>query len=239
MVDLVKLILAQIPLFVGNFLSLFTAPKAFVRERNQSGEDNLSKSLTFLGISFALTMILTAPLMPMKSESVQFVVTRGVYTLITVILGAVAVWLAWLCVGGRPEFARLLITYFYQSGILTVLSFIVIILCPLGLAKALDPEMYPKLADLFINPSFHHKEFSDFITQAARDDPFGRHNLVYWAYILMQCLGTLATLAWMFAFWGAYRELSGVSRVRSFWASVLLYFLFFPIFGISWLLFKA
>ena len=75
--DLLKLVFAQIPKYISNFVNLISHPKRFVRKRNNSTDQALTEALTFLGITFVLSLIITSPL---RSEGVnlwQHVAARG------------------------------------------------------------------------------------------------------------------------------------------------------------------
>src|SRR5690242_6948468 len=105
--DLLKLIFAQIPKYITNFVNLISRPKRFVRERNKIDDESLTEALTFLGITFVLSLIITSPL---RSEGVnlwQHVAARGLLIVIAVTVNAAVLRLSWRLVGGKADFPKI------------------------------------------------------------------------------------------------------------------------------------
>ncbi len=227
MKDLALLILNRIPRYFSDFVSCLAGPKSFVRARNGDDQQAWAEAMTFLGISFAITMLLSWPLMPAQVESVRFPVGRGLLSLILTAVGTAAVLAGWRCVGGKAPFGRFFVITCYYSGVVIVCQMLVI-LCACGFVKAFDPELYTVIAD-----SLTRMQAGDTRLAALVTGPDGtRHAIVSLIfYFVALVLTPLAVLAWSVLGRGAYREINGLSKQRSFVAGViasLLAFLAIP-----------
>ncbi len=218
MKDLVMLVLNQIPKYFSNFISVLVGPKSFVRGRNDTSQQALAEAMTFYGISFVITMILTWPLMPTHVESARFLATRALVNFIMVAIGAALTLVSWRFVGGRAQFASYFVISCYYVGVLIV-GLMLIFLCALGVVKALDPALYPILAE-----SSAHIQLVNEKLNALINDPTNRkHFTVMLIYDLIFFIGLIAMLLWSILGWGAYREINGLSKMRSFVAGIIAF----------------
>lgn len=74
--DLIKLVLAQIPKYISNLLTLVSQPKRFIRKKRPHSDESLTEALTFLGITFVLGLILRSSFIPEETNFWQYVGTR-------------------------------------------------------------------------------------------------------------------------------------------------------------------
>jgi hypothetical protein len=234
--DLVKLIFAQIPKYLFNFFDLVSGPKRFVRKRNVYNDQSLTEAMTFLAISFVLTLILKVPFV---SADVFWwhMATLGLQALIEMALLATALRLAWTLVGGRAPFGRFFITfcYYYAVGLIGLEVFTVL---AYGIAKVWDLELYALLVEAYKGKSFGNPKLQAYVVKAAGSGDFEKL-LPLAAVNLMIWLGVAALLAWTIAGWGAYRELTTLTKKRSVLAGIISICLYPIVFLLTFLLYSV
>ena len=221
MKEIVPLILSQIVHYLRDLFRILVRPKRFVRSRNTYSEASLTKSLTFLGISFALYSILLSALLPAGTDFFARTARNALFCLMTAVSQAAALTFSWRIVGGRASFGRQLVTLFYFGGPF-LLIFGVLVVFALGVLQSTFPELFDCAKNV--------------IMRGGRDDGGECHGLL--VAILssdraFQLLFALVPLVlslvvpwvWIYVGWGAYRELNAVSKTRSFLAGIL-YILF-------------
>jgi hypothetical protein len=227
MKDLALLILNQIPKYFSDFIKCLAGPKGFVRARSDDSQQALAEAMTFLGISFAFSMLLFWPLMPAQVESTRFLVGRGLLYLILVAAGTAVTLVSWRCVGGRAPFGRFFVISCYYVGVVIVCQTL-ILLCAYGVVKIFDLELYPVLVDSTTRLQFGDTRLTGMINGAG-----GRRHVIVLLifYFIMLVVDPIAVTIWSVLGWGAYREINGLSKGRSFAAGViasLLTFLIIP-----------
>lgn len=233
--DLIKLVFAQIPKYLFNFFNLVSSPKRFVRKRNVYNDRNLTEALTFLAISFVMTLILKAPLIPANVNFWQYIATIGLLVLIEMALSAIALRFAWTLVGGPAPFGRFLITfcYYYAVALIGLRAFTIL---AYGIAKVWDPELYALLVEAYKDKSFRNPKVQAYVAKAAASGDF-KKLLPLTAVNLMNWLGLAALLAWTIAGWGAYRELTTLAKKRSVLAGIVFLCLYPIVFLLNYLLY--
>jgi len=235
--DLIKLVFAQIPKYLFNFFNLVSGPKRFVRKRNVYNDRSLTEAMTFLAISFVLTLILKAPLIPADVNFWQYIATIGLLALIEMALLATALRFAWKLVGGRAPFGRFLITfcYYYAVGLIGLQAFTVL---AYGFAKVWDPGLYALLIEAYKDKGFSNPKVEAYVAKAAASGDI-RKLLPLAAVSLMIWLGVAALLAWTIAGWGAYRELTTLAKKRSVFAGIIFICLYPIVFLLNYLLYSV
>jgi hypothetical protein len=216
MKDLALLILNQIPKYFSNFISLLVGPKRFVRERNDDKQQTIAEAMIFFGISFVITMILSWPLMPTHVESAQFLVTRALLNLILVTVATGLTLASWKLVGGHATFGKYFVINCYYSGVFIIGNMLVLIIA-FGVVKALDPKLHLLMVDSFMHVRFENKELNALIT----DPDDRRHLWAALAFYLIYLIGFVAICLWTVLGWGAFREINGLSKTRSFVAGMI------------------
>jgi hypothetical protein len=234
--DLVKLVFAQIPKYLFNFFNLVSGPKRFVRKRNVYNDQSLTEATTFLAISFVLTLILKTPFIP-DVNFWQYIATLGLQALIEIALLTAVLRLAWTLVGGNAPFGRFFITfcYYYAVGIIGLQAFTVF---AYGIAKVWDPELYGLLVEAYKGKSFSNPKMQPYLERAGGSGDF-KKLLPLVAVSLMLSLGWAALLAWTIAGWGAYRELTTVTKKRSVLAGIMFICLYPIVFLLTFLLYSV
>ncbi|MBV9926629.1 MAG: hypothetical protein JOZ96_16540 [Acidobacteria bacterium] len=217
MKDLVLLILKRIPQYFSDFVSCLSAPKAFVRARNGDDQQALAEAMIFLGISFAISMILYWPLIPTQVESARYLAGRALLNLILVAAATGATLLGWRCVGGKAQFGRYFIITCYYWGVVLVCMTLILV-CAFGVVKILDPEIYPIIVDASTRVQFSNPKLNEIFS-----GPDGtRHMTVSFIFSLFIVVFLpVAVTAWSILGWGAYREINGLTKRQSFAAAML------------------
>ena len=234
--DLVKLVFAQIPKYLFNFFNLVSGPKRFVRKRNVYNDQSLTEATTFLAISFVLTLILKTPFIP-DVNFWQYIATSGFQSLIELALLAALLRLAWRLVGGNAPFGRFFITfcYYYAVGIIGLQAFTIF---AYGIAKVWDPELYGLLVEAYKGKSFTNPKMQPYLEKTGGSGDF-KKLLPLVGVSLMLLLAWAALLAWTIAGWGAYRELTTVTKKRSVLAGIIFICLYPVVFLLTFLLYSV
>lgn len=221
MKDLVLLILKQIPKYFSNFISILGGPKTFIRQHNDDKQETITEAMIFLGISIVIAMIIMWPLVPAQIESARFLATRSLLYLILTALGAGLALASWKLVGGNASFGKYFVINCYYGGVVIV-CMMLILTCALGVVILLDPELYPMLAEssILLRNTLNEK------LAALINDPNNKTHLMVWAlFYLIYFFGASLLGLWSIIGWGAYREINGLSKGRSFVAGVVYAFL--------------
>ncbi|HEY3132297.1 MAG TPA: hypothetical protein VGL91_22775 [Acidobacteriota bacterium] len=234
--DLVKLVFAQIPKYLFNFFNLVSGPKRFVRKRNVYNDQSLTEATTFLAISFVLQLVLKTPFIT-DVNFWQYIATLGLQTLIEMTLLATALRFAWTLVGGHAPFGRFFITfcYYYAVGLILLQAFAVL---AYGIAKVWDPELYAIMVEAYKGKSFSNPKMQAYVEKAAGSGDF-KKLLPLASLNLMLWLGWAAFFAWTIAGWGAYRELTTLTKKRSVLAGIIFICLYPIVFLVTFLLYSV
>ena len=214
MQGLIKEIFSSIPKYVSTFSQVLSSPRSFVTERDLDQPHALTEALTFAGISISLSLILQTPLLPEKTDFMQFF---GVWILTDLIIIAVTtaiIRLSWKIVGGQTSFDKLLKVVAYQFGVTSPLVLLVF-LCSVGVVKIFNPliyrAMFPNKPDEAVVLTISQLESKTFI-----------------AAIIVFVIGYFLVCVWLLVAWGAFRILNQGSRRQSVIAFALATVLTFP-----------
>jgi hypothetical protein len=223
MKDLVQLILKYLPQYLLTLGSLLARPKRFIADKDPTTDDAFVDSLLFLGVSLVLTVLVAAPLRSPEVDLWKRLAAISTYTLITVSLGAIAMRLGWLLVGGKASTRSTFTVTGYFFGVVLVITSIADVV-NMSIIKVLDPELFGSITKANLK---HRSILESSIPpdKIAILTPF----FVIFAFIVM----------WSFVTWGAYREINRVGRFRSFIALVLGFVFALPIDALSFFLGKA
>jgi len=222
MKDIILLILKELPQCFRNFGRLLMAPKRFLRDRNRYSEARLTQALTFAGVSFALYSIILALSVPVGTDFLTRTASHALLTLTLTLLFGAEVVLAWRIVGGRARFGRHWITYLYQqAGFLLI--FVVCLLIFFGLLEFLLPDVSHVARNMIMRGGKDEAGAFRIALQAAITAQQQPQLLAIAAW---DVLTVLTPWTWFYLSWGAYREIHGLSRARSFGAGVI-YLVFF------------
>lgn len=206
MTELLKVILRYLPRYLGELGSVLARPKSFVGNKNLDAKNSVAESIVFLGLSCAVVVVMTAPLLPSHIGAVNYFASQATVLLISVVLVALCLRLTWRVVGGRASVSNFFSIYAYYAGA-TAVVFTVFVLIAEGLFKVAEPEFY----SAFVKARAEGRE----LPELSNSD-------VFLVYVGVLTAGLIVTLLWSFVGWGAYRRLNGVSKVRSAIAFLLM-----------------
>jgi serine/threonine protein kinase len=216
----IRLVVSEIAKYVSNFIGVLSSPKAFLRGRNRGIDQPLLRAVAFWVVSVSLALVCVSALSPPGESVSAFLVKQTVVGVIVLFAYVAVLRLAWRCVGGKASFLTLFVPFAYLQGVAHVLGGIVRLVA-LGIAKAFDPQLAllivgksdPSVAD----PLDAHlaKAWTSFQTGH-------RTPLIIAALALgLPVLAFLLSYVWLIIGWGAFRELNGMSRRRSFFAFII------------------
>jgi hypothetical protein len=229
MKDLFEQILKYLPHYLTEFGAVFSGPKTFIATKlSADAGDAFGEALLFLGISLTLVLLMYLPLLPAGKDFWNFAIPYYVSYLIEIPMGALVVRAAWWIVGGRAPARPFFITYAYYIGVASVLIGAFDLVAS-GSFKTLDPKLYQEYSDALQKP----QSLEDWAQSHA--DLLHRYaeSYVTLTAALIEGLGTLFIVIWGLIGWGAYRQLNGLSKLRSLAALIISWFLFLPVVFIS------
>ena len=204
MKDLIQKVLAYLPRYFMDFGSLLSGPKVFMAHKNTNVDETYSESLTFLGVSIVLVVIMKASQVP-PDDLWNFVGGVSVTVLLGVALSAVALRLAWRIVGGQASVRSFFVTYSFFFGVVVVVL-TVFELLGVGVFKVFDHDLYVAVTKATLEKA----------------PPPQSDSMVPFASFLVLVVGYIVISIWSFIAWGAYRELNGLGKLRSFLAAMVM-----------------
>ena len=214
MKELIDKLLAEIPAYARRFVDLITAPKRYVAHTDQNSETALQDAFTFLAVTFGLSYLVQLPLIAQSQNKQVLFGVSAVLTAMGFMLSVLALALSWKLVGGRVALRNIVIYSCYFGSISTVIS-LACTLVGVAIFKGFDPAL---ASQVFGGEA---TDAVDLLKSAG-----------YLWFLTLLGIGLLLVFVWLFSVWGAYRELTGVSKLRSGIAYVI-----FVVLGlVSWLL---
>jgi hypothetical protein len=197
MQELIKKLLAALPLYCRQMLALLSGPRTAILQQDLDSDSALEQALTFIAVSFGIAYIGQIPLLPGGHSTAETFGILAVGLAFAFGLNVILVILAWRIVGGRLAGKKILIVTCYFCGVSTILC-LAISLLALGTFKVMDPSLYQQyLSGTFDDPSNSLK------------------NGGYVAFLVLMGIAVVVVYAWIFWIWGAYRQLMQLSRMRS------------------------
>jgi hypothetical protein len=135
----------------------------------------------------------------------------------TTVSQAVALKFSWWLVGGRSSFGRQLVTLFYFGGPF-LLIFAVLLLFALGVVQFTFPDVFESLKDMIVRGGRDDGgEFYRLLVTVISSDRAPAFLLAMMSLLLPLTVPWV----WVYAGWGAYRELNAVSKSCSFFAGII------------------
>jgi len=218
MKEILERLVGLVPAYFEALLPLLTGPKRFIAARLCGDASAMQKALVFLAVSFAIGWVLKMPLS--RGDPLLELGADAVFAFVYVVAYGVALYLAWRIAGARSGLQQFLTIHFYYAGILLLLV-TGLYLGTMGTLRAGDPALFKEIHDATYAgklATFLHENLQRLIASAA-----------YRLSLPVQIAGFGAMLAWIFAGWGAYRQLNGLSRLRSFGAGLLFLVFCLPV----------
>ena len=229
MKDLFEQILKYLPHYLTEFGAVFSGPKSFIATKlSADASDAFGEALLFLGISLTLVLLMYTSLLPAGKDFWSFAIPYYVSYIIEIPLGAMVIRAAWWIVGGRAPARPFFIAYAYYVGVASVLIGAIDLVAS-GSFKTFDPQLYQEYSGSFEKP----QSIEDWVQ--SHTDLLHRYaqSYVTLTAAVIEGLGTLFIIIWGLIGWGAYRQLNGLSKLRSLVALIISWVLFVPVVLIS------
>jgi hypothetical protein len=208
--DLVDKLLAALPLYGRQMVALLLGPKTAILNQDLESESALQQAMTFLAVSFGIAYIAQIPFLPSGQNAELIFGVLAVQSALAFSFNIVMLILAWKIVGGKLAWRKVIAATCYFSGVSTIL-FTAFYLIAAGAFKTLDPEGYQQfMSGVVTDPG-------DLLKSGGLQ-----------AFVVLFGVAFLATYAWIFSVWGAYRQLMQLSKLRS-GIALLLFTAFSPL----------
>ena len=196
MKELLGKLFAALPAYTRQAVSLLSGPKAFIARQDLDSPEALQEAFTFLAISFALAYIAEIPFLPeTQNKELMFGVLAIQSALAFLLIAGLAVF-SWKAVGAKAVWTRFVATSCYFCGISTLL-FLAVYLLASGMFASIDPTGYKQMLSGAADPA-------DYAGSGGAK-----------AFLAIVSVGFLFVYFWIYLVWGAYRELTQVSKFRS------------------------
>jgi hypothetical protein len=229
MKDLFEQILKYLPHYLTEFGAAFSGPKSFIATKlSTDAGDAFGEALLFLGISLTLVLLMYTPLLPAGKDFWSFAIPYYVSYIIEIPLGAMVIRTAWWIVGGRAPARSFFIAYAYYVGVASVLIGAIDLVAS-GSFKTLDPQLYQEFSDSIQKPQSMEdwaQSYTDLVHRYAQ-------SYVTLTAAVISGLGNLIIIIWGLICWGAYRQLNGLSKLRSLAALIMSWIFFLPVVAVS------
>jgi hypothetical protein len=207
MKELLDKLLAEIPRYARRFVDLLTSPKRFVAQLDLDSEVAVQDAFTFLAVTFGLAYIVQIPLLATSQNKEAMFGASAVLTAMGFVLSVAVLALSWRLVGGHPNFRKIVIYSCYFSSVSTII-WLGFTLMGIAVFKGFDPAM--------AGPVFGG---------GTPDAVDLTKSTGYMWFLALVGFGMLAVYVWIFWIWGAYRNLTQVSQLRSAAAFVVFFVL--------------
>lgn len=218
MKELINNIILYLPSYILTFLRIVVAPKRTIAELNKGYKNDLQNALIFLGATIVLASILGLSFFPTRRGILEFLGIELTLVIFEGIIYSAVVWFSWRIIGGRAPIERFATIYCYVGSIIIVVSGLGT-LTSFSALKLFYPGSYKALLDL----TFSSKHsFSEIARQLNCLPGYS----VYMG-ILLITLGVL--MIWYIVSWGAYRELTDQTKIRSFFSFTISTLILIPL----------
>lgn len=202
MKDLIETILKGLVAYVPALVSIVATPRQTIRKLITDEPEVLNRALSFCGLTLALGFVLQAPLAHSEQDFTAYAGSLLVLRIIAVLTFAGFVVLLFRLVGGKGDYQSTLCACLYITSPV-YLFLIVTNLIMLGVISQYDPEF---AATWQAGKPFDEAQLHTFV-QAAPSLAIG--------FLFLLLLQLSISVIWFMRCWGIYREIHGVSRLRS------------------------
>lgn len=205
MKDLLERVLKQLPSYLPDLFALLARPKASMLRWVEEATGDLTRPLVFVAMTVAIGFLIQIPQLGKEHDFMSLTAGITGFKLVSMVVIAAIIHGLFVAAGGRAGYPQTLSIYFYLACPL-YLAMVLIDTASLGAVRALDPEL---AALLRRRPDVLLVE-----TQRARDFAAAQPGAAL-GYQLITSLALVVTIGWFVACWGAFRQVHGVSRLRS------------------------
>jgi hypothetical protein len=221
MKDVLEKAVALIPAYIADLLQLIQGPKRFAGERVSGEAASIRNALVFLGISFLLSWVIKTSFL--RADPLIELATDAAFVLFQVLAFGIVLCLAWRIAAGPVEIPKMFVIHFYFSGVFLIIV-AVLFMAMMGTVRAVDPDFYADMLDATYG--------GNVLGFALENEERLQQSAVSTIAVFAVPLGILTIAAWIFAGWGAYRDLNRSSRLRSALAAILFTILGLPVFAL-------
>jgi len=219
-------LIAAIRDYAADLLDLASGPKRFLARRLATPRSTLEDALRFLALSFLVTSAMELPLA--RGNPVFEFLGDAAFVASYVMLYGCAVYVAWRLVGAAAPMLRFLTIHFYLSGVVKIIQTVFYVTAR-GLLRS-DRVLYDEVMS-----SAYRGDLLWFQTNLAR---LSEHRAMR-LFLAALLGGWLATLVWLLIGWGAYREVTGLTRGRSLLAFLIFLIVCIPVYILTTLISTA
>ena len=223
MTDMIEY-LKLIPGYALDLIALLLGPKRFLAQGSTVTPENLTKALLFFLISSVIAIIVRTYGLESPTEFTTLLLRSALAWGASLVVTAFIIAASWAIVR-RPVAvqAALLIQAYIVAIVLVVLN--VSVAAEMNLLAMYRPEVYDKIRAVYGAQKFDYGE----VVRLAESHPLAPGDVIAGGIEAIQLLSLIAIFAWLILTWGAYRHLTGASRVRSALAFVVCFVLCLPV----------
>jgi hypothetical protein len=202
MKDLLELIVKGLVGYVPVLASIVVSPRQSIQKLLAAEDEVLNKALAFCGLTLAIGFALQAPLAQSEDSFTTYAGSLAALRIVAVLTFAGFVMFFFRLVGGKGDYQSTLCACLYITS--PIYLFLVITnLIMLGIITSYDLE----IAEIWRSGLPLTESQLQTFTHSAPALAAG--------FLLLLLLQVLISVVWFLRCWGVYREIHGVSRLRS------------------------
>jgi Yip1 domain len=209
--DLLERILKQLPGYLPDLASLVARPKTAMLQWVGEAAGDLTRPLTFVGVSVAIGFLLQLPQLGKEDTFTTLVASMAVFKVLALVMFAAIIQLVFRMAGGHASFSATFSAYLYIVSPLYI-ALVILEIARLGTLRAYDPAI--AIAER-LDPGYvvaNTERWRTFATSSP--------SLVI-AYSLLGLANVIAVFGWFVVCWGVFRDLHRIGRWRSTLAGVV------------------
>lgn len=204
MKELLEPVLRQLPGYVPDLGRLVTRPKTSIQRWVDEAQGALARPLVFVAVSVGIGFLLQLPRVGRDESLTTMVAAMSGFKVVALVAFAAVIHGLFKALGGTAKFPSTLSAYLYAVSPLYLLL-VLLDLATQGLLREYSAAFAAAAAaDPLLDA--HGEAWQAF--EKARPD-------LARTYTVLTLLKAAAVLGWAVACWGAFRQLHGVSRLRS------------------------
>jgi hypothetical protein len=209
--DLLERILKQLPGYLPDLASLLTRPKTAMLRWVGEAAGDLTRPLTFVGVSVAIGFLLQLPQLGKEDVFTTLVASMAVFKVLALVMFAAVIQLVFRMAGGHASFSATFSAYLYIVSPLYI-ALVILEIARLGTLRAYNPTI--AIAER-LDPGHLFADADQWRTFSTAAPGFA------FAYGLLSLANVIIVFSWFVACWGAFRHLHGIARWRSALAGVV------------------
>jgi len=209
--DLLERILKQLPGYLPDLASLVTRPKTAMLRWVGEAAGDLTRPLTFVGVSVAVGFLLQLSQLGKEDGFTTLVASMAVFKVLALVGFAAIIQLVFRMAGGHASFAATFSAYLYIVSPLYIAG-VILEIARLGILRAYDPAIAVAVR---LDPDYLVAN-----TERWRTFQAAAPGLAV-VFVILSLATIFVVLGWFVACWGALRHLHGIARWRSALAGVV------------------